>query len=52
MTYSIFRNYCQCHPETCCCLKWFVGDSSGKIIARYENKQEAEQLIIILKGKK
>lgn len=22
--YAVYPNYCQCHPETCCCSPWVI----------------------------
>jgi hypothetical protein len=28
--YTVARNRCNCHPETCCCDPWVILDPNGK----------------------
>lgn len=48
--YKIESNYCDCHPETCCCDKYKVVDDKDNTIAKFYNIEDAENLIKILNG--
>lgn len=45
---TVKRNYCNCHPETCCCDPYKVVDDSGKTIATFYDKSDAKRLVDML----
>lgn len=47
MTYTIERNQCQCHPETCGCDPWNVMQNGTKWVTCY-TKEKAERLVELL----
>jgi len=42
--YHVAPNYCQCHPETCCCNYWRLNDPNGEKVTTFYNKVDAESL--------
>lgn len=34
--YTIEKNSCKCHPETCCCNPWVVMKGGEKIITVFD----------------
>lgn len=47
--YKVEYNYCDCHPETCCCNKWKVLDTEGQLVATFYEKEDALKLRDTLK---
>lgn len=44
-THEVRYNYCDCHPETCCCNPWALFYKvTGKKIATFYNKSDADSL--------
>lgn len=43
MSYSVKRNSCSCHPETCCCNDWAVYKDTEKH-STYFDKKTAEEV--------
>lgn len=46
--YTVCRNRCQCHPETCCCNDWAVCTSDGVTHATYYKKETADEVAAAL----
>lgn len=43
--YEVRRNYCDCHPETCCCKPWGLFHKvTGEKIATFYSKSDAVSL--------
>jgi hypothetical protein len=42
MTYYVERNYCNCHPETCCCNGYAIYSNTDEKIGSYFSKKDAE----------
>ena len=49
--YSVVRNHCNCHPETCGCYDWKIIDAAGKKISTHYVKTDADDLAGLLNGK-
>ena len=41
-SYHVRTNYCQCHPETCCCNDWAVHDHNGEKHSTYFYRKDAD----------
>ncbi len=39
--YEVKRNWCNCHPETCCCNDWVLKDPTGKKVTTFFNREDA-----------
>lgn len=42
--YTFGPNYCDCHPETCCCDKWAIYKPNGEKYVTVYMKATAEDL--------
>jgi hypothetical protein len=40
-SYHVRYNYCQCHPETCCCNDWAVHEPNGNKHSTYFHRNTA-----------
>ena len=49
--YSYERNYCSCHPETCCCHGYKIMLDEEKIATAFD-KEAAEKLVAHLNKEK
>lgn len=39
--WHVRKNYCQCHPETCCCNDWAVHKPDGEKCTTFFNHKDA-----------
>lgn len=43
--YEVRRNYCDCHPETCCCNPWVLYyKATGQKVVTCYNRSDAVSL--------
>lgn len=42
MHYSVEKNYCNCHPETCCCNPYKIVDTNGEKFETFYTKEKAQ----------
>lgn len=40
--YQVKSNYCNCHPETCCCNDWAVYSADGEKHSTHFKREVAE----------
>lgn len=49
--YHVRQNWCDCHPETCCCNDWAVHFHNGNKHSTYFKRQAAEDVAYALQFK-
>lgn len=47
--YTINRNYCNCHPETCCCLKYSIFNGSVHVKNSFDIENAKKDIDNIIK---
>ncbi|HEJ6002048.1 hypothetical protein I5F53_03750 [Pseudomonas aeruginosa] len=47
--FHVRRNYCDCHPETCCCNDWAVHDAEGNKLTTHFYREEADEQVVLRK---
>ena len=50
--YKVERNYCSCHPETCCCNPWKVTAPDGSRHSTFYRKSTADEVASALNAVK
>lgn len=48
MTYQVRPNFCNCHPETCCCNNWAIYRQDGSKFSTFFDKADAEKVATAL----
>lgn len=46
--YHVRPNWCNCHPETCCCNDWAVHAPNGDKHSTYRHEEIAEEIADLL----
>lgn len=39
--FKVEPNYCDCHPETCCCNRWKLVDETGRMVTTFFAEKDA-----------
>ena len=47
--YKIVSNWCNCHPETCCCKDYVIVDEKGSKVITVNTKKEGKVYIAGIK---
>ena len=43
--YKLSYNYCNCHPETCCCDPYVILDPNGNVYTTISNKKTGQEIV-------
>ena len=43
--YKLSYNYCNCHPETCCCDPYVILDDNGEVYTTIFNKTIGQEIV-------
>lgn len=47
-TYKVVPNWCNCHPETCCCNSWKIVNENDEKHSTHYSKDKAELFTTLL----
>lgn len=51
MEYKVGVNYCNCHPETCCCNDWAIYNENDEKYSTFFRKEVALEICELLNNK-
>lgn len=46
--FTVRRNQCNCHPETCCCRDWAIYTDDGEKYDTYMHRERADEIAKLL----